>query len=163
MRKLYFMILCWIENIKAAIHCKRCGFPVNKINVLCEFVNLRDALHLLSAGFEPVEVDHADNGGDDTFYFRRTAALLMALDAYRKAIRETVNAVDYEDFIAACGVPGSRISFIDDTALANMIVPRGHVREAMAYEGWPETMRHAYVKADADTRRRMVNTAYQRG
>lgn len=163
MRKLCFTILCCFENIKAAIHCKRCGFPCNELNARTELVDLREALHLLSAGFEPVEADYTSNGGRDRFYFRRTPALLIALDAYRKAIREAVSAVGYDDLVRVYDIPGSKISPIDETALDNTVAPRGHIREAFAYEGWPVDMRQKYIEADADTRRRLVDSAYCRG
>lgn len=163
MRKLYFAILCLMENIKATIHCHRCGITCNELNTRTELVNLREALHLLSMGFEPVQVDYTSNGAHDTFDFRRTAALLMALTDYRQAIREAVRGVDYDDYTAVCDIPGSTISPVDEVALDNIIAPRGHVREAFAYESWPVETRQAYIAANADTRRRMVDAAYQRG
>lgn len=163
MRKLCFTILCWFENIKAAIHCKRCGFPCNDLNTCIELVDLREALHLLSAGFEPMEANYTNSGERNTFHFHRTPALLMALDTYRKAIREAVSAVGYDDLVRVCDIPGSKISPDDGAALDNTVAPRGHVREAFAYESWPVAMRQAYIAGDADTRRRMVDAAYQRG
>lgn len=163
MRKIFFTILCWIKKIELWIHCKSCNVPCNKTYVSCELVNLREALHLLSMGFEPVQVDYNGDGAHDTFYFRRKPALLMALTDYRRVIRKTVNAVDYDSLTAVCTIPGSQISPIDDTALENVIAPRGHVREALAYESWPVETRQVYIAADTDTRRRMVDAAYQRG
>lgn len=163
MRKLYYIVRCSLETIKAAIHCRRCGFSLNERNVLCECVNLREAFNLMDVGFIPVKVSYADNGGYDGFYFRRTPALLMALDTYRKTIREAVDAVDYGDLVSVCRVPGSQISPISDMELENVIAPRGHVMEAFAYESWPVEMRQAYIVADAGTRRKMVDEVYQRG
>lgn len=163
MRKFFYAILCMFMNIKSAFHCWRCGFSCNELNVRTELVDLREAFHLLSMGFEPVQVDYTNNGTHDTFYFRRSAMLLMALDTYRKAIRTTVNAVDYDDLTAVCTIPGSQISPIDDKTLENVIASRGHVREAFAYMSWPVETRQAYIAANADTRRRMVDDAYRRG
>ena len=163
MRKLYFAILCLMENIKATIHCHRCGVTCNELNTRTELVNLREALHLLSMGFEPVQVDYISNGAHDTFDFRRTAALLMALTNYRQAIREAVRGVDYDDYTAVCDIPGSTISPIDETALDNVIAPRGNVREAFAYMTWPVHMWRKYVEADAKTRKQLVDCAYCRG
>lgn len=161
MTKFYYAARCLFENMKAAIHCKRYGFTANEINLLCEPVNLREALFLIEAGFSPVEVQYTDNGAWDAFFFRRTPAMLMTLEVYREEIRKATGAVDYFDLAAVCDIPGSKISPIDDTALANVIAPRGHVCEAFAYESWPVEQRKAYIAADADTRRRMVDTVYQ--
>lgn len=81
MRKIFYEILCMLMNIKSAFHCWKCGFSYNELNTRTELVDLREALHLLSMGFEPVRGDYTNNGAHDTFDFRRTAALLMALDA----------------------------------------------------------------------------------
>lgn len=163
MRKVYCTIICWTENLKSWLHWKSCNVPYHEKYVLCELVNLREAFSLIDAGFIPVEVSYTESGERDSFYFRRTPALLMALTDYRRAIRKTVNAVNYDGLTAVCAIPGSQISPIDDTTLEGVIAPRGHVREAFAYESWPIEMRQAYIAADADTRRRMVDKAYRRG
>lgn len=162
MRKLYFAILCLIENIRATIYCCKCGVTCNKLNARTELVDQREALHLLGMGFEPMHVDYNSNGEHDTFNFRRTAALLMALADYRRAIREAVRGVEYEDYVTPCDISGSKISPIDEVALNNIIAPRGNARESFAYVSWPVEKRQAYIAADADTRRRMVDEAYQR-
>ena len=163
MRKIYYVILCWIENLKSWLHWKSCNVPYNETYVLCELVNLREALHLMNESFDPAEVDYHSSGEHDSFYFRRSAALWMELDAYRKTIRTTVNAMNYDDLTAVCAIPGGQISPIDDAALENVIAPRGHVREAFAYTSWPVETRQGYIAANAETRRRMVDEAYQRG
>lgn len=163
MRKVYYAIICWIENLKSWLHWKSYNVPYHEIYVLCEPVNLREAFSLIDADFIPVEVSYTGSGEHDSFYFRRTPALLMALTDYRQAIREAAYSVDYDGLTTVCTIPGSQISYIDDVALENVIAPRGHVREAFAYESWPVETRQAYIAANADTRRRMVDEAYQRG
>lgn len=87
----------------------------------------------------------------------------MALADYRRAIREAVRGVEYDDYTAVCDIPGSKISPIDETTLDNTIAPRGNVRAAFAYMVWPADMRRKYIEADADTRRQLVDSAYCRG
>lgn len=163
MRKVYYAIICWIENVKSWMRCKSYNIPYNKTYVLCEFVNLREALHLMNAGFAPAKVDYHSNGAHDTFDFRRTPALLMALTDYRRAIREAVRGVDYGDYTAVCDIPGSTISPIDEMALDDIIAPRGNVREAFAYMAWPVEKRKEYINSSADSREKMVAAAYSRG
>lgn len=163
MRKLYFAILCLMENMKAMIHCRKCGVTCNELNARTELVDLREALHLLGMGFEPMHVDYNSNGEHDTFNFRRTAALLMALSDYRRAIREAVRGVEYDDYVAACDIPGSKISPIDEAALDSIIAPRGNAREAFAYMSWPVEKRKEYVSSSADSRKEMIAVAYTRG
>lgn len=161
MSKLYFVILCWFENIKAAIHCWRCGFDLRGIGTRCEYVNLREALYLLDAGFTPASVDYQNDGENDTFWFKRTAELLKALSDYRKAVYGTTDVMEYGDLTKVCDIPGSRISPIDDEALENVVAPRGHVREAFAYATWAKGARRAYVGTDAITRKSMVDDTYK--
>lgn len=163
MRKIFYEILCMLMNIKSAFHCWKCGFSYNELNTRTELVDLREALHLLSMGFEPVRGDYTNNGAHDTFDFRRTAALLMALTDYRRTIREAVRSVDYDDYTAVCDIPGSTISPIDEAALENIIAPRGNVREAFAYMAWPVEKRKEYISSSADSREKMVAAAYSRG
>lgn len=163
MRKLYYVVSCWFKIIKMAIHCKRCGFCVNETNVLCEMVDLREALHLFDFGFEPVKVQYESNGERDSFYFRRTAALLMELADYRRAIKQAVCKIDYATYVLPSEISGSMISPIDEVSLSNCFAPRGHVREAFAYESWPAATRKEYIESDTDTRRCMVDDAYNMG
>lgn len=161
MSKLYFVILCWFENIKAAIHCWRCGFDLRGIGARCECVNLREALYLLDAGFTPVRVDYQNNGENDTFWFNRTATLLKELVYYRKMVHETTDTMEYDDLTQVCDIPGSRISPIDDEALENVVAPRGHVQEAFVYATWTKRTRRAYVGTDAITRKSMIDNVYK--
>lgn len=130
-------------------------------NVHCEMTTVREAFHLMAAGYEPVKAELVDSNGElDHFYFKRIPELLMKLADYRKAASATLSAIDYDDMAKIADIPGSRISPIDDTALEYCFAPNEQMREVFAYELWPVDTRKAYIAADTATRRRMIDEAY---
>lgn len=167
MRRMFYMILCGIKNVKWAIHCKMLAddlsINLSETHWNCEFVGVNDAFHLMGLGFEPSSVRYENPADYDHFYFKRTPALLMALDAYHKKIRDAVSAVDFDNLMLPCEIPGSKISPEDSVAIDNTIAPIGHVKERFAYESWPKERRQAYIAAGPDERRNMIDAAYNRG
>ena len=162
MTKFYYSFVCAIRYFKMWVHCKQCGFPTSDENVRCEFVNAREAFLLLDCGISPRAVYFCGNPAYDDFRFQRTPRLLALLDEQRGKIDKARRFVSYDNAVLVCEIPGSRVSPIDNE-LQDIFAPRDYAREALAYESWPIERRKAYIAADADTRRLMVDAAYREG
>lgn len=145
------------------LYCRRCGCKCPELNAYTDSVRLCSAFHLMSAGFEPLYVDLHDNSEYDEFYFELTPELQKVLADYRQTMGDAVKDMTYDELTQICSVPGSNVSPEDEAGMEYPYQPHGNVRERFAYMSWPVEKRQTYISADADTRRMMVDAAYQRG
>lgn len=145
------------------LFCKRCGCRCHELNAYTDSVRLCSAFYLMANGFNPLYVDFHDNSEYDEFYFERTPELQKALADYRKTLNEAVEDMTFDELTQICSIPGSKVSPEDNEGMEYPYQPHGNTKERFAYMSWPLERRQTYIVADAGTRRRMVDEAYQRG
>ncbi len=167
MRKIFYMIRCFLANAKAMRYLKDCNVSLTDEMVdrfgRCEMANINEAFHLMGVGFNPAYADYGNNAKYDNFYFRRSAALLMALHDYNRKINDAVDAVTWDQIEPLYEIPTSKFTPTEDDDASFAYVPFGYARERFAYLNWPAEVREKYISSSADSRKEMVAAAYGRG